>query len=294
MNHQGGRYYRFDVNFVMRSCLVLTGSPIALKIESFKDSSIRTIASKWDDIRKALIEASTFVSHYGFTDDSISAYNALIPIVYYIYKSGTEPKDSYKEFRLFFIVSQLKGIFRASTNNVLSQCRNAIDESLHVDSNRKFGMDMFANITFGGNMKLSIDNEFIEQCLNRDKGEYTFMLLSLLYGEIDLRVTIFHQDHVHPDKSFKANSLIRTLHLSEAEAREWIALHNKLPNLELLAGDANVNEKRAKSLPEWIDMGHTVKYCDGITDYHLSNFKDFYEKRKDLMKEKLTEILRAD
>jgi hypothetical protein len=122
--------------------------------------------------------------------------------------------------------------------------------------------------------------------MNREKGLYTFYLLTLLYPELKLGQIKFHQDHVHPYVSFDE---LDSTKLSEEKINEWKEKRNTLPNLQLLEGSENESKNRA-SLTEWIDAGNSVSYSDEKESTELCNFENYYDKRKKNMTSKLLEI----
>ena len=85
MNGKGDKF-SFDTDFVMRAALTLTDSPINLKIESFKKTNVLKISENWENIKTALLNMVEFLTKSGFSDESITSYNALIllPIIYIV------------------------------------------------------------------------------------------------------------------------------------------------------------------------------------------------------------------
>jgi uncharacterized protein with ParB-like and HNH nuclease domain len=86
LNKQG-EGFNFNTDFIIRACLALTDAPISMKIDSFKQSNISTIVSNWSKIKEAFNLLSKFLVNIGFSDAYIISYNALIPILYYLYKT---------------------------------------------------------------------------------------------------------------------------------------------------------------------------------------------------------------
>jgi len=55
LNNKGGKF-NFNKDFIMRTCLVLTGAAVNLKIDSFKKETVANIREEFDNIKTALIK----------------------------------------------------------------------------------------------------------------------------------------------------------------------------------------------------------------------------------------------
>lgn len=71
-----------------RTCLVLTDLPNVYKISSFTGESLTIIRNAWEDIKAALETTVRLINDYGVDRDSLTSTNALMPIAYYMYKTG--------------------------------------------------------------------------------------------------------------------------------------------------------------------------------------------------------------
>ena len=102
---------------------------------------------------------------------------------------------------------------------------------------------------------------------------------------------------MHPFSGFKRNELEKIVlkngkQLSSEDIENWIRKRDTLPNLEPLTDKEN-EEKKGKALETWITLGHEDKYLPkkDINNYEFSDFINFYDKRKAILKEKLESIL---
>lgn len=288
MNGQGDKF-AFGNDFVMRACLNLTDAPINLKISSFKRANVLKIQDSWEKIKSALLNTVSFLVKCGFSDESITSYNALMPIAYYLYQGGQFNSDNLAEFKKYFIIAQVKNIFGVASNTAISETRKAL-QNIKNFKKEKFSVDLFKNARLTGDMNFAITDDVIEKCFEYDKGPYTFMLLTLLYPEIKVDAAIFHQDHVHPYAGFE-NKNLKQKGLPKVTIEKWQVLRNKLPNLQLLQGTIN-ESKNDMSLADWLkDPTNIVKYMpDGVSS-DIKDFEVFYEKRKELMKSELNKVL---
>ena len=279
--------FSFDTDFVMRAALTLTDSPINLKIESFKKTNVLKISENWEKIKHALLDMVEFLTKSGFSDESITSYNALIPIAYYLYRGGALSKENIASFKYYFIVAQLKSVFSVASNTVIAETRRCV-QKINNFKKELFSIDLFNDIKLTGGMNFNVSEDLINKCFEYDKGSYTFMLLSLLYPEIKLDVAVFHQDHVHPYAGFD-NKRMKKAGFDKNTTEKWQAVRNKLANLQLLQGSEN-ESKNDTVLVEWVAAGNSVKYMPQDISYELKDFELFYEGRKALMKAELCKI----
>ena len=289
MNGRGDKF-SFDTDFVMRASLTLTDSPINLKIESFKKANVLKIADNWENIKKALLETVDFLTKSGFSDESITSYNALMPIAYYLYRGGQLSKENIEAFKYYFIVAQLKSVFSVASNTVIAETRRCVQKITNYKK-ETFSISLFDDVKLTGGMNFNVSEELIDRCFDYDKGSYTFMILSLLYPEIKLDAAVFHQDHVHPYAGFESKRM-KKAGFDKDTIEKWQGIRNKLANLQLLQGSEN-ESKNDSLLANWIAAGNVVKYIPTSVSYELKDFEEFYKERKALMKAELCKVFKV-
>ncbi len=290
-----GEGYRFNTDFIMRTCLYLMDESISFKVENFKKENVDKIRAEWSKIKDSIQTATELLDEYGFSDNNILSYNAIMPIIYYIFKGGSVSQNNKKELRKFFIYAQLKRIFRANSLSTLTKLRQKLN---NIDK-KKFKVKDFEDIEFTNDSSLKFNEEDIDDMFTEyEFGAQTFMVLSLLYPNLKFSQKGFHQDHMHPYAGFE-NKKIKGLKLPNGEViddvkiQEWQDKRNKLANLQLLEGKEN-KKKKDTPLVDWLKMDNnkeTVKYLPKNISYKLSNFDTFTEKRQKLMAKKLKTIL---
>lgn len=294
-----GDHYSFTNDFIMRTCLYLMDFPIKLKVESFGRDNVEVIKKAWKDISKAIEGTVNLLNELGFSAENIVADNAILPIIYYRYKYGSEAFNSDGAFdvkfelRKYLVVSQIKHIYGQSTNSTLTSIRTELKN--HKD---KFKLDFLQKLSFAGEKTLQYSSDDIEEWFDEyEKNAYTFMLLSLLYPNFKYDQKGFHQDHMHPYSAFEKG--LDNLVLPNGKIIDknritlWKHQRNTLANLQLLEGSEN-ESKNDTSLEEWLKVPanlENVKYLPSGIDYGLANFEEFLEKRKELMLEELKRLL---
>jgi uncharacterized protein with ParB-like and HNH nuclease domain len=293
INKKGhGFYFRND--FIMRSCLALTDSPVLFKVKTFRRENIQKIKDNWQSIQDAIIQSVQLLVEFGFSGETLSSQMAVTPIAYYIYNNGALSNEVKAEIRKYLILSALNRVFSGKPDQVITKIRESIKENGGVFSLEKINEKMDFD------KKLVISDDRLEEILSESKGVYTFMVLSLLYPQLKLSQIEFHQDHIHPSSHFDYDTL-KNAGLIENGTHTWNDVYykkDKLPNLQLLEGREN-ESKNASPFGEWFETNITYKekykqdnYIPIDVGLEFNLFHEFYEKRKELLKIKLKELLK--
>jgi hypothetical protein len=137
--------------------------------------------------------------------------------------------------------------------------------------------------------------------LHAEYGSAAFSVLAVLYPSVDFN-NRFHQDHIFP-KTFFKKSQFKKKGVKEDEQEFYLDNYNRIGNLQLLEGQSN-EEKSNKDFKEWFEK--TYKSKDEQDDFkkrHLiptglpldfANFKEVFEKRNELIVEKLNRVLNIE
>lgn len=281
INNKGNKF-NFNKDFIMRTCLVLSDSPVNLKINSFKKDKITYIRVNFKDISSAIKKAVDSLVKLGYSTEMLSSQNALIPYIYYLYKGGNDKNIT--GLKKYLAVSQLKNLYGVASNAALTNTRAALEplNCKKVD----FDIVLFDNVHLVGDRNFKLTEDDIKSYMDKEKGKYTFYILSLLYPNLKLDQVKFHQDHAHPYIAFENLDKAK---LTKEQIDRWKILRDTLPNLELLEGSEN-ESKNAMSLTEWINKGNKVEYSDEKESTDLYNFENYYNKRKENMITELKKI----
>lgn len=280
INNKGNKF-NFSKDFIMRTCLVLSGASVNLKIDSFKKDKIIYIRDNFERISLSIKKAVDSLVKLGYSDEMLSSQNALIPYIYYLYKGGNEKNIT--GLKKYLAVSQLKNLYGVASNAALTSTRAALEKlnCKKVD----FDITLFDGVILVGDRDFKIREDDINSYMDKEKGKYTFYILSLLYPNLKLDQVKFHQDHAHPYNSFENLDKDK---LTKEQIDRWKILRDTLPNLELLEGSEN-ESKNDMSLTDWINKGNKVEYSDEKESTDLYNFDNYYKKRKEKM---ITELKR--
>ena len=145
---------------------------------------------------------------------------------------------------------------------------------------------------------LAFDNAEIDELLNlKYGGQRTFSVLSVLYPGLDLGKK-FHEDHIFPKSRFTKRKLTEA-GVPPDKIDDYLDTVNLLPNLQLLAGTANIEKQDA--LPaDWIAAAfpsplkrETYVADNDLADLplDLAGFSAFFEKRKQRVRARLIAAL---
>lgn len=288
MNSKGDGF-NFTRDYVMRLCLVLVDARTDLKINSLTQTTIKSIRSNWNAISSALDKMTSILAEIGLSNENLTSYNATMPIAYYLFKGGKlKSSDDKKEVRKFLSVSMAKRLFGVASSAVLNSTRNTL-KTINCKKT-PFSLSLFDTVTLPSGRTFKVDEKMdIDYWLdNYEKGQNTYILLSLLYPKLKLNQVSFHQDHCHPYIGFD-NKNIASLGLTPDKVAEWQKKRNLLPNLQFLEGGEN-ESKNKTPLKEWVSEGNDFKYHPSGISLELKDFDIFFEKRRELIKKELKKI----
>ncbi len=309
--------FKISKDLILKGFLYLFHNSVKFQINSFDKNFIESIEEKWEGIRDCFVETFRLLRSFGLETKTLSTNNAILPILYFIYhnnlteqivnsKSQKENRQIIKRWLLrVFILKP----FGASGDNVLTNMRKAFIKDFKQNGEKYFDeyMDKFPLEKIEKDVKYNqiIDDEFLENEIigrRKDSAE-AFAILSFLYPNLDYKNNDFHKDHLHPESMYKEyKKMGEEKHSKRADYNYLVfEVYDSLPNLQML--DANENmSKRDKTLKEWVEESCKNKSESDrkeflkrhlIPDINLclENFDDFFEARKNMLIEKLKEIL---
>jgi uncharacterized protein with ParB-like and HNH nuclease domain len=302
-----GYGFDFDTDFIMRACLVLTDLPVLFQLESFKKKNIYSIKENWPEITKAMKLMAIILNGFGFSSETLTSHNAVIPIAYHLCKRGLHDSYSIKEMRKYLMNALLCQTYTGHGDKVLDEVRKALRRRTNDDyvlKRKEFSFEkLIEDVKLPEKRRMKVGEDDIEEILDYKKGPYTFMVLSLLppqrkYGSIE-----FHQDHLHPRSGF-TDAKLRRAGVAKSNWEDWQWMRDRLPNLQILEGPEN--ERKSKTpLKEWVygKNGKGNPDVDNPADFIKANqiprnasldikdFGAFYDSRRKALRKKLTKVL---
>jgi hypothetical protein len=303
LNANAGRQFSFSKDIVLKTALTIAGLDVRFKVSNFTQANMGKVEEAWPEIESALLRAATLLHQFGYNERNLTANSVVIPIAYYLHRRGVS--DSYLDstsdaadrlaLQRWVTRSLIKrGIWGSGLDTTLTRIRDALaskpSSGFPVIEVEKAMADKDEGLTFTASE--------IEELLNlKYAGQRTFSVLSILYPGLDLSKK-FHEDHIFPKSRFTKKRLA-SAGVSGDLIEEFLDAYNLLPNLQLLAGTANIQKQDI--LPgEWIETAFPSDEkrrtyldendLDGLP-VDLQDFLKFYEGRKARIRDRLVKAL---
>lgn len=301
-----GEGFNLSKDFVLKSSLVLANLPdIAFRVKNFTRENVGKIENAWEQISDSLRTAVGLASRLGFNGQTLTANNVLVPIAYYLmvrnirvgYLESSAFASDLKLVHGWIVRALLKsGTFGSGLDTTLRTARSTIQTA-----NGTFPVDVLDRNFAAIGKALRFEEEEIDDLVDHGFGKPdTFSVLTLLYPGVDLN-NRFHVDHIFPKARFTKQRL-RCAGVPEDKIESYIECFNRVPNLQLLEGPANL-EKSEKMPDDWlkskftkIDALNSWKRRNFLEEeYHvpvtMDGFLDFYMVRRANMKKRLAHLL---
>lgn len=294
--------FNISKDLVLKSCLVLADiKDIKFKVDNFSTENMNHIEKEWDKISRSLYTSFELIASFGFNDKTLTAYNAIIPIAYFLHKNnigseilkGNMHSENRKLIKEWLIRALLKKVFGGTPDSLYPVYREIISSNLGV-----FPLQKIIEFYKGKTKSLSFDEDSIDILLNTQYGSaFAFMVLSLIYPLN--HHYIFHQDHIHPKKYFTDKELIKLGVTDESIRKQYRDSFNSLANLQLIQETENL-EKNATPFKQWLEANYNDDHLTNYINLHLipsgndltmQTFLDFYTKRRGALKAKLMNLL---
>lgn len=218
---------------------------------------------------------------------------------YYVYKNNLEDALLKKtgniqckdDMRRFLCIALLKGVFGGQTDAVLTKIRNVIK----TNNGTSFPLSEIVESFRGQDRNFNFDDDFIDSLLKTQKESPScYPILSLLYSHMNFENDCYHKDHLHPASSFSKKHLLEVFG-SEEKIPEYYTnpeFWNGIVNLQLLNSGLNIS-KNDEPLAEWLskkEVNLETQLIPSGVSYEFKDFVEFYNKRKELLVNKLKDI----
>ena len=294
--------YGFEINkdLILRAYLLIFSNDIKFRVTNFSPDNAMEFQKYWGNIRNSIVTSFELIRDFGYTEQSLTSKNAVLPIVYYLFKSGktknyTHKEVAYKEdwaiIKKWFHAVLLHRIFGGQADAILKVIREPIKES--IDENKPIFPAQSIAIRLSKTRKsITVDDEFIENLLyTRYEDRYAFPILALLYPHLDYKNGDFHKDHIHPKSGFTKSNLKKSGIENAKGDSDWYFAkkdyYNGIVNLQMLDGNQNIS-KGDQALKDWVSSASVDLKKQMIPDIlELEKFEEFVDTRWDILKEKL-------
>lgn len=305
INRNAGRQFSFSKDVVLKTALTIADVDVRFKVTNFTQTNMAKVEEAWPQIKGALLRAATLLQLFGYNERNLTANSVIIPVAHYLHLS--DAGDSYLDssadaadrlaLQRWVTRSLVKrGIWGSGLDTLLTRTRDV----LRTNFADGFPVGAVEEAMAAVGKSLTFDNAEIDELLNlKYAGQRTFSVLSVLYPGLDLGKK-FHEDHIFPKSRFTKKKLTEAGVQSD-KIEDYLNAVNLLPNLQLLAGTANIEKQDA--LPAaWVKSAFpseekraTYIAENDLDDLPLSltDFSAFFEKRKQRIRDRLIAALGA-
>ena len=295
-------------DFVLKAGLMLTDiDSVGFQVRNFTQANMAVLEGNWQRIRDALVETVQLVTGYGFDANGIRAVSALLPIAYYVFRIGAPTNfDTHSRYagdrgsiRGWLTRSILKasGIWGSGLDTLLTALRDVIRDA----GNEGFPAAEIRRLMAQRGKSLEFSPEEIEDLADMGlKDRRLFALLALLSPFIDFRHHQYHIDHIFPRSRFTPKRL-RDAGLDDEQMDVFPNCADRIGNLQLLDGASNL-EKQAMLPAKWIDARYPAEesrrhYCEkyflGDVPSDMTGFLEFYEARRERLRERIAVLVNS-
>ncbi|MFC6907080.1 DUF262 domain-containing protein [Halalkalicoccus tibetensis] len=292
--------FRFGIDFVLKSLLVLSDLDPQYRIANFTNHNLGVMKDTWlsGRYKDAIESALDLVVEFGLSRRSLTSYNALIPIAYYLYYQNPDLSwDSQhgmeirRRIHYWLTSALLNGTFNSRPDEVLADARIAIQES-----DGSFPLEEIHRRMRGRGKVVGFSEEVVDSLLEDTtyRSQKSFLLLSLIYFPSAVRKGVdYHRDHIFPQKELEADVLVEEYGFERSVAKQYENSRHSISNLQLITEGENAG-KQDKSFGEWLSSRNEEYYDRHLIpsdpDLHIiENYFDFLDKREQLIREHIKE-----
>lgn len=302
-----GLGFSFSKDLVLKAGLMLSDiGSVGFKVDNFNRGNMAILEEQWMSIKSALTLTVQLVAGFGFSRATLTAHNAILPIAYYVYRSGltesylshSRHADDRRKIREWLMRSLLKsGVWGSGLDTLLTALRKVIrDDGTFGFPAARLGEEMARR-----GRELVFNDEEVEELADTEySSPRVFAVLSLIFPFVDPG-KLFHVDHIFPSTRFSQRKLLDA-HVSEEKIEEFRDRANRLGNLQLLPGQVNT-EKSATMPADWLaraypDESQRRRACDdhllGCVPEEMTGFVEFYNARREHLVERIKSLLGND
>jgi len=210
--------FEFDADFILKACLVIfskKSEDVKYNVNNLNDTLINDIVVSWVQIVQSIKITISLLDRFLMKDKKmLPSYNALIPMIYWVYKTK---RSTYRDdlehdvkeqqiLRVWLVKALMSGAFSGQSDLTLYKCKEAID---NAGPTLYPAEDVEKNIQTMKNRSMNIDTDKYDQISYRSKESYLFLALCYKMAVNFQPITdgnLPEQDHIFSkDELKKAN-----------------------------------------------------------------------------------------
>ena len=261
--------YKFSNDFVLKTALVMYAKnyeEVRYKTKNFKSSLIDNLKSDWKSIEKAitlcvdLLQDKIFLTSY----KTIPSNNAIIPIIYWIFKHGRKgfgqaanciSDAEIAQMRLWLTKALLSGIFGGQADTILHKCKETMDSN----KTKLFpSEELEKKINAETKKSMKLDSDILDNVKYSSSDSY--LVLSICYGgsinfQPRMKGNLPEQDHIFSQSELgkakipdnKINSIFNLRYIGSSENK----IKSKMPFAEWMKSlGGNEDELKKHLIPK--------------------------------------------
>lgn len=271
--------FGFDNDFILKTCLVLIDKDIRYQIKNFNKPNVELMKNNWKKIKNSIMVVVDFIKSVNLTSKKyLRSNNAIIPLIYYVYLNFLKEIDNtsknYDIMKKYIYSVLINGVFGGQSDSLLKDARDIIKE------NKKdlFPIEEIFK-AFAKKNKIVRKGEELRELLGdiRYGSDKSKLILNIIYR--NNLPKDFQEDHMFPRSKMK-----RKFDKS---------LVDNIANIQALG---LINQAKGnKCFEDWLnEPKRSEDYMEihlvPIMNYKEDNFKEFIEKRRNLIFEKIREF----
>ena len=287
--------YKFNRDFILKTCLVLSNAGAKYQVEKFRDPKLRnTIIDDWKNISDAILDVKDFVYGKTFmhTDKTMPSYLVLIPIIYMRYHYKSDWKKYARDYQQYLLRSSISGVFGGTPDNLVNKIVN------HIKAKKSFDISDIFDIVRQENRALEIAESNLLSLHYSSKEIH--LLFNLWYGfnyQPSFSENKPQLDHIFPQSHLKKIK-IQNPESGKMNLMKYHWQHrDQISNMMLLTAAENGAGGKSDTLPEeWFadkDEAYLEKHLIPKDKelWKIENYDQFIEARKKLIIEKFSYLL---
>lgn len=275
--------FKFTNDFILKTSLVIyatNNDEVRYKTNNFKSDLLSNLKKEWKNIESSiklcidLIKDKLYLTSY----KTITSNNALIPIIYWIYKNNLKGFGDTKncitdeniiQIRIWLIKALLSGIFGGQSDTILYKCKEIIKN----DKSKLFpSAQIEQKIKKETKRNMDIDPDFLDSIKYGSADSY--LVLSICYkGAVNfnprMKGNLPEQDHI------VSKSLLKKSGIPDDEI-------NCIYNIRLIG--STENKTKSSNIFSINDKNELKKHMIPEGDWKVENYNEFVNTRKKLLR----------
>lgn len=277
-------YADFGTDFIIRTALMLYANVVKSNISK---NTAMTLKNDWENFKQTLIKLEKLLKSFNIEVSRFSSsWNVLLPIIYAIHYNP-DYQDNAEEIKIYLLRAVLFTYFQSGTTGKLNILKNMLNEY-----DRKFD-----RLWLDNNIRaLELNDAKIEDILNSQKKDrVTGEALFYLNRDWIETKADYELDHLHPYAGFDRDV---PPNVTPENWIKWRQNRDKIANLWPLIGRDNgiknddpLEIHYSKMTKEQQNNFRKQAMIPENIPLDIQHFDKFYEARKEILKEKLKELL---